>query len=190
MTSNVHPLKKSLQLRIELDWVSPSVWRVVVVPETISLPKLHRVIQIAMGWEDGHLHEFAVGNVRYGNPDPEWNEPGTAIQEKGVSLAKALGRAKQLRYTYDFGDGWEHTIAVEESSGPPDSLSEVRCLAGENACPPEDVGGPPGYERFLQAIADPNHEEHDDMLEWYEGEFDATRFDLASVNKKLKQLRI
>lgn len=193
MTSNVYPLRKPaalLQLRIELDGVNPPVWRVVLVPESIPLDRLHRVIQIAMGWQDSHLHEFIIGEVRYGIPDPEWDAPGSLVSEKGVPLAKALGSGKRFRYTYDFGDGWEHTLMVEGRGAAPDSPSQARCLSGENACPPEDVGGPPGYEAFLRAIADPGHDQHQDMLDWCGGGFDAGDFDLQVVNKKLKRIRV
>lgn len=193
MTSNVYPLRKPaalLQLRIELNGVNPPVWRVVQVPESISLDRLHRVIQIAMGWRDSHLHEFIIGKVRYGIPDPEWDAPGSLIPEKGVPLAKALGGGKRFRYTYDFGDDWEHMLTVEKRGVESDSPSQIRCLSGQNACPPEDVGGPPGYADFIRAIADPKHDQHDDMLDWCGGGFNAEKFDLGSVNRKLKRLRV
>ena len=100
MTSNVLPLREPsalLQLRIELDGAMPTVWRVVQVPESIHLDRLHQVIQIAMGWEDSHLHEFIIGKVRYRVPDPDFDEPGSVIPEKGVPLAKALGSGKRFQ---------------------------------------------------------------------------------------------
>ncbi len=193
MSGNVVPISKVatlLQLRIELDGVRPSVWRVIQVPESIHMDRLHRVIQIAMGWEDCHLHEFVIGNVRYGTPDPAFDDPGSVTAEKGVPLAKALGGERRFLYTYDFGDGWEHTLTVEERGVASDAPAEVRCLSGENACPPEDVGGHPGYEDFLRAIADPGHDQHQDMLDWCRGGFDAERLDLGSVNRKLKRMRL
>jgi Plasmid pRiA4b ORF-3-like protein len=193
MSSNVRALKPpvaQLQLRMELEWVMPPVWRVVLVPETIQLHHLHQVIQIAMGWLGGHLHEFMVGEQRYGEPDPEWDVPGSVIVEKGTALVKALGRAKRFRYIYDFGDGWEHRLTVERRLAPADGSRQALCVAGENACPPEDVGGPPGYDNFLQAIADPSQEEHEDMLEWCGGSFDPTRCDIARINRQLKRLRL
>jgi hypothetical protein len=91
MTSNIQPLRKPvavLQLRIELEGVRPPVWRVVQVPESIPLDRLHEVFQIAMGWEDSHLHEFIIGKARYRIPDPDFDEPGSVFAEKGVPLAK------------------------------------------------------------------------------------------------------
>lgn len=193
MTGNVHPLRKPatlLQLRIELDGVSPPVWRSVLVPESISLDRLHEVFQIAMGWEDSHLHEFIIGKARYRIPDPDFDEPGSVIPEKGVPLAKALGTGKRFQYCYDFGDGWEHTVTVEERGVAADLPTQARCLAGENACPPEDVGAPPGYAEFLRAIANPRHKRRKAMLEWCGGGFDAVAFDLGGVDSKLKRLRV
>nr|MBP7908442.1 plasmid pRiA4b ORF-3 family protein [Pseudomonadales bacterium] len=193
MSSNVVPLRKPtalLQLRIELDSVRPRVWRVIQVPESIPMERLHRVIQIAMGWQETHLHEFIIGKLRYGTPDPEFDAPGSVISEKGVALAKALGSGRRFRYTYDFGDDWGHTLTVEERGAGSEIPPQARCLAGENACPPEDVGGPPGYAHFLEAIADPSHEAHRDMLDWCGGGFDARKFEVGSVNRKLKRLRV
>jgi hypothetical protein len=190
MTSNIQPLRKPaalLQLRIELEGVRPPVWRVVHVPESIPLDRLHQVFQIAMGWEDCHLHEFIIGKARYRTPDPDFDEPGRVIPEKGVSLAKALGSGKRFQYTYDFRDGWEHTLTVEERGVASDLPAQARCLAGENACPPEDVGGPPGYEEFLRVIANPRSKRRKAMLEWCGGGFDAGAFDLGGVNRKLRR---
>lgn len=64
------------------------------------------------------------------------------------------------------------------------------CLAGANACPPEDVGGPPGYIDFLEAISDPNHPDHEDMLDWCGGDFDPTAFDTERVNKLLQRIKL
>lgn len=194
MAGTVHTLEPVawLHLRIALRWVAPEVWRVVVVPETITLNHLHHVIQAAMGWSGGHLHEFIIGGRHYGTPDPDGWDRSAVTSEKGVALLKVLGRGKRLTYLYDFGDGWEHTVAVGRRVPPPPTQKRapVLCLAGENACPPEDVGGPPGYEEFLLAIADPTHEEHEHMLEWCGGEFDPTRCDLEMINQRLAELRI
>jgi hypothetical protein len=193
MTASVHALKppaSRLQLRIELQWIEPVVWRVVLVPETIKLHRLHDVIQSSMGWLDCHLHEFEIGGQRYGTPDPDWDPPGSVIAENRIAFVTALRRTKTCRYVYDFGDGWEHKIKVEKRLAPDASTCGAICVAGEHACPPEDVGGPPGYQHFLKAIADPRHEEHDDMLSWCGGGFDPREFDIELVNRKLRRLRL
>ena len=193
MATKVRPIRPPrpwLQLRIELAWVEPKVWRVLLVPQTIKLHQLHDVIQYAMGWTDSHLHEFEIGQRRYGVPDPDWDAPGSVTAEKGVALVSAFGRGKTCRYVYDFGDGWEHKIKIEKVLPATESAQGAMCVGGENACPPEDVGGPPGYQYFLEAITDPTHEEHADMLAWCGDGFDPTEFDIEIVNRKLGRLRI
>ena len=157
------------------------VCRRVAVPETITLGKLHDVIQATMGWCDRHLHEFEIAGERYGIPDPEfdWGDPVRA--ERRVILVTALSGTKTFRYTYDFGDGWEHRIKVEMLLPPDPASITPHCLAGANACPPEDVGGPSGYIDFVDAVSDPDKPEHAEMVEWWGGPFDPTIFDVESV---------
>jgi hypothetical protein len=179
------------QLRIELLGVTPAVWRRLFVPETIKLPKLHRIFQAAMGWTDSHLHEFIMGGVRYSDPDPDIGEELEHVDEKNVVLVRALGLdARCFDYVYDFGDDWHHIVVVEDRqphSGVAPSL--IHCGGGANACPPEDAGGAQGYARYLEAIADPDHEEHEEYLEWCGVGFDAKRFDLDAVNLALSKIK-
>lgn len=183
------PSGRLLQLRIELAGLKPAIWRRVVVPETITLAKLHRVIQAAMGWADSHLHEFEIGGRRYGMPDPDWGAGDAVISEKRVGLSASLAGAKSFRYTYDFGDGWEHRVKIEKHLPPDACLRAPLCLDGANACPPEDVGGPYGYVDFLEAISDPRHPEHENMLDWCGGGFEPSDFDPERVNKLLQRIR-
>lgn len=180
-----------LQLKIELAGIKPVIWRRIVVPESITLPKLHRAIQVTMGWMDCHLHEFEIAGERYGIPDPEfeWGEP--VRSERRVRLGTALGSAKSFKYTYDFGDDWQHRIKVEKRLPPDPELSKcVLCVDGANACPPEDVGSEPGYMDFVAAMADPRHPEHLDLLDWYGGPFDPTQFDFVGVNLALRDIKL
>jgi hypothetical protein len=179
------------QLRIELCHLQPAIWRRVLVPGSVTLAKLHQIIQLAMGWTDSHLHEFVIGKIRYGIPDPDWPSTEPVIAEKRVTLAECLGDAiKKFTYTYDFGDGWDHELRVEKLLPPDAGARYPTCLAGANACPPEDVGGPPGYFEFLEAIADPGHERHEELLEWCGEDFDATAFDPEAVNAALRRIRL
>ncbi len=178
------------QLRIELVDVQPEVWRTVLVPGSTTLTKVHVTILWGMGWEGGHLHEFTIGYQAYGTPDPDYDD-GREIKSEGrYTLASVVGRLKSFRYEYDFGDGWEHVIKVENILPPDPNLKAPVCIAGANACPPEDCGGPMGYEEFLEAINDPKHEDHDDMLTWCGGSFDPTAFDLAGVNARLSEIKL
>jgi hypothetical protein len=178
------------QLRIELLDVSPTVWRRLLVPGSIKLHKLHAVLLWTMGWAGGHLHEFVIGHDHYGEPDPDFDTPPRVQRDDRFTLAVALGARKSFIYLYDFGDGWEHRVTVEKTLPADPALKLPQCLDGANACPPEDVGGPPGYEDFLEAIHDPAHEEHDAMLEWCGGAFDPAAFDPAAVNESLQRFKL
>lgn len=175
-----------LILHIEFKWIKPSVWRRVAVPENITLSKLHQVIQAVFGWSDTHLHEFEIDGESYGVPDPDWGPP--VISEQRKKLISVLYGKKTFRYVYDFGDNWELRIKVEKTL-PAIIFPQVPCcIDGANRRPPEDVGGVPGYEDFLAALADPNHPEHEAMSEWYGDDgFDPTAFDCDWTNQWLKK---
>jgi hypothetical protein len=177
------------QLKITLRGVSkPPVWRRAAVPAGLTLDLLHDVIQELMGWEDGHLHVFSTPRRDYGTPD---SDLGFADERK-VTLAEVLTRpGATMRYTYDFGDDWEHDIVLEKVL-PPDPVPGLSCLAGKGACPPEDCGGAWGYDSLKDVLADPDHEEHADLLDWLgldsAEEFDPAQFRLDEVNARLSQL--
>ncbi len=152
-------------LKIQLLDIEPAIWRRFVVPASITLDRLHDVVQIVMGWTDSHLHEFTIGNKRY-TEYPESKEDGLICGKYRLGdLIKQKGRT--FSYLYDFGDSWEHELVLEESHYfNPETRTELACLEGERACPPEDVGGVPGYFEFCKALLDPNHEEHESFMEW------------------------
>jgi hypothetical protein len=174
------------QLKITLKDIKPPIWRRVIVPDC-SLDDLHEIIQITMGWESTHLCSFKIGDIEFTHPemdDGELNmEDSTATSLSGV----ILNEKQKLRYSYDFGDGWQHEIVVEKIGKPETGRSYPECIKGTRACPPEDVGGPWGYMGYLEAIADPDHEQHEEFLDW-RGEFDPEAFDLDSVNDQLRQV--
>ncbi len=176
------------QVKITLKGTSPPIWRRLLVWSDTRLSVLHDVIQVAMGWYDSHLHQFVVGRVYYGVPDPDsWTE---VKDESKVTFSQvAPGEKARITYEYDFGDSWTHSILVEKILPPSPNVDPPVCLAGRRACPPEDVGGVWGYADFLEAIADPEHEEHDEMLEWIGGEFDPAAFNMEAVNAQLRDLR-
>ncbi|MHA6846802.1 plasmid pRiA4b ORF-3 family protein [Ralstonia syzygii] len=181
-------LKLSATLRIELLDVKPMVWRRFAVPADTQLPKLHKMIQAVMGWDDEHLHQFRFGDTVYGVPSDEFPDDAT-LPEKGVRLSKALGSATEFEYEYDFGDSWRHRIVVEAVTKPDLILTLPACLAGENACPPEDVGGVTGYAEFLDALADPEHDRHKDYRTWIGGIFAPAGFDVNAVNARLRAIK-
>ncbi|HEY5304122.1 MAG TPA: plasmid pRiA4b ORF-3 family protein [Acidimicrobiales bacterium] len=182
------PEHLTLQLRVELDEVVPTIWRQILVPTSVRMSRLHDMIQAAMGWTNSHLHAFSVGDARYGMCFDEY--PEGEVDEQTVTVLQALRGRQQFTYEYDFGDGWEHTITVEAELRSPHALKFAVCLAGENACPPEDSGGPGGFEYFLEALADPQHEEHENYVRWNDGDtFDRTAFNLIEVNASLQKVR-
>ena len=178
------------QLKITLDGIIPPIWRRILVYGDVKLYKLHKILQAVMGWENYHLHLFNVDDVIYAYPSPEDPWPMKTKNEKRARLADVAPEEKtEIGYEYDLGDSWKHTIVVEKILYPHDGLECPVCLEGERSAPPEDCGGKSGYKTFLEAISDPNHPDHDWMLEWVGGEFDPERFDLENINKLLAKVR-
>jgi len=128
------------RIKISLAGVKPPIWRRVVVPGSWHVGKVRHVVQAAFGWTDCHLHVFERGGRRWGMPVPGWD---TGVQrEATIRLHEIVGEVgDRLAYTYDFGDGWRHTLLVEGLLPP---QSAAACLGGRRACPPEDCGGPWG----------------------------------------------
>ena len=174
------------QLKITLRGVSkPPVWRRILVHAGATLGDLHAVIMVAMGWDNSHPHVFSDDITHYGIPEGE--------DEDEFALADVLVEpGDRLRYTYDFGDDWDHDIKLEKVLIPDADASAIAvpvCLAGKGACPPEDCGGAWGYANLKEALADPSHPDREQVLEWLglddPSEFDPAAFDLSSVNSRL-----
>jgi hypothetical protein len=176
------------QLLVTLRRSDPPIWRRIAVRGSTALARLHIVLQIVMGWTDSHIHEFVVGEVRYGVPIMAWPPAERARNERRFRLDQIVATVgDRFVYDYDFGDAWHIDIRVEAVSLPEPGTRYPRCLAGARACPPEDVGGIPGYADFLAALGDPTHYEHDMWTEWIGGSFDPEAFDREAVNRRLKQ---
>ncbi|MBN1933526.1 MAG: plasmid pRiA4b ORF-3 family protein [Anaerolineae bacterium] len=175
------------QLKVTLEGFRPPIWRRIQVPDDVTLAHLHLILQTAIGWTDYHLHMFTIDGVHYGEPSPEDWEP--VKSEKRYRLNQLVGEGGRFRYEYDFGDSWEHGILVEKVLPADPQVEYPICIKGKMACPPEDVGGTWGYADFLEAIQNPEHPEHDEMLEWIGGEFDPQAFDLEEVNAALQNYR-
>lgn len=171
-------------LKIKLLEIEPEIWRRFVVPATITLDRLHDVIQIVMGWTDSHLHEFTLGKKRY-TEYPESREDGFECGKYRLGdLLKQKGRT--FAYLYDFGDGWEHELTLEDNRYfDPEMHSNIVCLDGARACPPEDVGGATGNFEFCEALYDPYHEDHQRLVEWSGGNYDSEKFDIPAINLAL-----
>jgi hypothetical protein len=178
------------QLKISLRGVSkPPVWRRVAVSPDITLAELHEVIRRAMGWHGGHLHVFSTGWAEYGTPSPDLAH----IDDSAVRLGDVLLLpGARLRYTYDFGDDWEHDIQLEKIVPEEPGGGHPVCLAGKGACPPDDCGGVWGYAELKETLADPADEQHQDLLDWLGLDsaeaFDPKAFSIDQVNFRLRHL--
>lgn len=174
---------RNIQLCIELEGISPRIWRRFVVPSTITLDRLHDVIQIVMGWTDTHLHEFVIKDKHY--TDLSESEEYEKREEEGLCRLRSLvdRSGAEFTYIYDFGDNWVHRLKVEKTDMDDDEeWGDLFCLDGGGNCPPEDVGGIPGFDEFCEAISSKKHPEHETMKAWYGEDFDRDFFSSEEVN--------
>ncbi len=180
------PAKNAIQLKIALKYMRPAIWRRVVLPDNYTLGNLHEVIQIVMGWHNGHMHRFEIGGRSY--TSAEAYDEMDMEDESMVLLGGLLNKEKQkFLYEYDFGDSWIHEITVEKIFPVESQKQGALCLSGKRACPPEDCGSYPGYEALLEALAAPEKDdEQKSLLEWMGGDYDPDYFDLVAVNIRLK----
>ena len=175
------------EIRVQLQEIEPPIWRVLKVRPQTSLARFHKILQKAMGWTNSHLHLFQIDGKEYGEGDFEWDFD---VQDySGMRLDKVFTEdRKSFLYEYDMGDNWRHEITllgtVEGAEG-----EKVACVGGARACPPEDCGGVTGYYHLLEALADPEHEDYDMLMEWVGGRYDPDAFDAESVDRSLKRLR-
>lgn len=176
------------QLKVTLREIVPPIWRRLHVRGDVSLYKLHGVLQAVMGWTNAHMYRFDIGKAEYGPTDGPSGE--SVEDDRRARLQKVAGaEGATFAYKYDFGDGWEHDVVVEKIvSAEPNPLYPL-CLAGSRACPPENCGGPPGYESLIEALANPRRPEAHELLEWVGGRFDPEAFDLVAINRKIRGTR-
>ena len=194
--TKLDPARVQLQLKITLLDLRPAIWRRLLVPATIKLPKLHTVLQLAFGWTNSHLHAFRLGEDSYqANPPKDafaalFGSDAQHHEEKKFRLCDLLHAPEDwLIYEYDFGDSWEHEVFVEKIL-PGAPAKTVTCLAGARAGPPEDCGGVPGYSNLLEAIAHPKHRDHHELLEWLGEPYDPAAFAPDALNGLLKKLKL
>lgn len=177
--------KKTYQIKISLKNSKPKIWRRIVVNSDMNLFDFHKIIQTTMGWSNSHLHLFSDGFEEFA---PKELEIEDAKNSRSVRLDKVLrGEKTKILYEYDFGDGWDHEILLEKILAPDDPLQIPKCIAGKRNCPPEDCGGVWGYEKMLEILKQPDHEEYEGFIEWLGEEFDPDFFDMDEINKWLKQ---
>jgi hypothetical protein len=182
-----------ITLRIELVGTTPLVWRRITLDGRSSFANLHHVIQAAMGWHDAHLHQFRINNRYIGVPDPESDAPEWHTEdERKMFLNRVLTDDAVFTYLYDFGDGWEHRLLVEEYDDSDDLRfgdGDAWVDAGERACPPEDCGGVGGFQDFLEKLEnEPYSDESKELRVWAGLDYDPARFDRQAANAAIKRL--
>jgi len=191
---NIHRIpagKRLYQFKIMLKDIQPPIWRRIQTKDC-SLDKLHEHIQTAMGWTNSHLHQFKIDGIVHGDPDllcegwEDETQPVSSLDTKVSEIIPEDGKRIQFEYEYDFGDGWEHEVLFEGCIQAEKGGRYPVCVEGERACPPEDVGGTYGYEEYLEAMADPDHEEHEAFMEW-RGAFDPEEFDVDVATKRMRR---
>ncbi|WP_321858053.1 plasmid pRiA4b ORF-3 family protein [Burkholderia cenocepacia] len=190
-------MPKSFQrftLNVELQSIDPPIWRRIEVEGTESLRKLHHILQAAFGWEDTHLHDFLIDGMTYAmfevDDVVDFADPGTTADDRKIRLQSVVSLGSRFVYRYDFGDGWNHTVVVEKmetiESQP---WGEAQVIDGARACPPEDVGGPSGYQIFLNTLSsEPDSEKAERYRNWIGPGFDAELFDLRAANAALLRM--
>jgi hypothetical protein len=180
------------QLRIDLLGFKPPIWRRVQVPAAFTLADLHDTIQAVFAWQDSHLHAFEVGQLQFGPPMLEDGLTGEKVRpEHRTTLSTLMAtKLKKFFYIYDFGDSCEHQVTVEKLLEPDPAVAYPVLTGGRRAAPPEDCGGPPGYDMLVKALQDPDHPDHDEMTEWFGDEpFDPAAMDRAAIERRLQALR-
>ena len=164
---------QTTRLQVTLREVTPPVLRIIDVPADLRLDKVHEILQVAIGWANSHLHQFVIGDRRYGSADPE--AVADELDETTMSLSDLPER---FTYVYDFGDTWVHDVEQRGVGG-----ERAGCVDGTGACPPEDCGGPAGYAELLLGLADPSHPDHDELTAW-------TRSRLAAFDRDTTDTRV
>jgi len=183
--------RRLYQFKISLKNIQPPIWRRILVKDC-SLDKLHEHIQTTMGWTNSHLHQFTIDGMLYGDPDllcEGWQDetpPVNSLDTKVSTIIPKDGKQFRFEYEYDFGDGWQHEVLFEGCLCAETESRYPICIEGQRACPPEDVGGIYGYQEYLEAMADPEHEEHESFMKW-RGPFDSEEFDASAATRRMRR---
>ncbi len=180
------------QIKVVLLETDPPIWRRFVIPSTVTLHRLHLVLQDVMGWTNSHLYRFQISTKEYAEPNPdnefyELDFKNSRRTKLGQLVAK---KGNVFRYEYDFGDGWDHMLLVEDILEDNRGTQSPLCLIGERGCPPEDCGGVHGYAELLEIIRNPKHEDYLNMMTWLGDRFNPDSFDIKRVNQKLRSMRL
>lgn len=172
------------KLKITLDYIDPPIWREILIDSETLLPDLSKIIQTVMGWYNTHLHHFRIDDEIYSLPDEE--SLSDEIDYSDISIGSLITAEKQkLYYDYDFGSGWEHIIVVEKILAYDTKEILPFCIDGKRNCPPEDCGGPAGYEKILEKLKSPENDDYMDLIDWLGEEYDPEAFEIDAINEML-----
>jgi hypothetical protein len=175
------------QIKVGLRGTKPPIWRRLLVPGDIPLNRLHHAILAAFGWHGGHLHVFDTAYGQFGHADRDLGHRS----DTSVTLEQVAPAIKdKIRYTYDFGDDWEHDILIEKTTPADPATTYPTCVGGRRTAPPDDCGGIWGYQHLIEVLTDPDHPEHQERLEWlgldHADQFTPEKLDLDQVNQRLR----
>ncbi len=188
---NVERDINAAHLRVTLLGIDPAPVREIEVPLSMTFTRLHDTIQAAFLWHDCHLWEFEYQNRIYGIPLDDGFDMGADKTHKADTARLHRlkdGKSKEFFYLYDFGDSWEHRIEVISLSNVENSSDLPRFISGKWRTPPEDVGGPPGFFLFLEAMQDKKHEDHGDLKDWYGGDFNQEDIGASDIQQRFRSL--
>lgn len=183
------------EVKITINGSEPAIWRRILIPSDLRLSDFHRIIQIAFGWTNSHLHQFIINDkfytVRYPH-DMEWYElPNIDYKKEKTRISDLIkSEGESIVYEYDFGDGWKHEILLEKILPLDTSVKYPVCLDGQRNGPPEDCGGVWGYANLLEILKHPEHEEYDSYIDWLGGKFDPNYFNIDRVKVIFQGLRL
>ena len=178
------------QIKITLKNSQPPIWRRIQVRSNITLNMLHEILQVVMPWEDYHLHQFIINETLFDIPEDGYDGFVETEDERKYKLNQIIpGEKFRFIYEYDFGDSWEHILLVEKILPAEEKVYYPRCIGGERACLPEDIGGIFSYYRFLEILKNPNHPEYEEIKDWVGEEFDPEKFDTEKVNRQLHKIK-
>lgn len=187
--SNLVTLRHLFQIKVSLHEARPPIWRRLLVTDTLSLASFHQVLQVAMGWENYHEHQFIYHHEVIGDLDP-FSRFTWATEQKTRLRDLLKYEGDWLTYEYDFGCSWLHDITLEQILTYDLKRAPLYCKAGRRACPPENCGGAWGFEALLDAYTHPQHPDYQDILQLLPDKFDPSHFDRHQVNYRLRQLKL
>lgn len=181
------------QLKVSLQGAKPPIWRRIQVPGKTTLAQLHEIVQISMGWEDTHLHQFLIDRTCYCSAEEDDGLRTSRPKNEGKYTLHSLADKIQpsFNYIYDYGDDWIHQIKVEKILPVGEGKPYPLLITGRRACPPEDSGGIHGYMRLIDIMANPEDDEFEQTIEWLGPDFDPAYFgkqEISAINVLLKEL--